>query len=181
MTCSYKIKKGFTIIEALVGISVLMFALVGPLLLIYRTSQTASELRDHTVAAYLALEGVEAIRSIRDGRSLANPRFFSVADWLGSLRQCVGVLCTVDVNTGLETPAIAVCTGTCSPLRVSRTGQYGYNYNNSNPVSPFTRSITLSENSLVLHTHATATISVSWKNKSGQDRSINYEYHIFSW
>lgn len=176
-----KKKNGFTIIEALVGVSILMFAMIGPLLLVYRTSQTASDLRDHTVAAYLALEGMEAIRSIRDGRTLVNPRFWVTMDWLGPLRQCVGAWCTIDVNTGLTLPVTTVCAGTCPPLRTSRTAQYGYNYDGSNPASPFTRAVTLTESASILYTHATATISVSWKNKLGQDRSINYEYHIFRW
>lgn len=183
MNSLQKRKKGFTIIEALIGVSILMFAMIGPLLLVYRTSQSASDLRDHTVAAYLALEGMEAIRSIRDGRTLLNPRFLTVSnmDWLGPLRQCVGAWCTIDVNTGLALPTVTLCTGACQPLRVSRTAQYGYNYDSSNPASPFTRSVTLDEAPSILHSHATATISVSWKNKLGQDRSINYEYHIFKW
>lgn len=167
-------KSGFTLIEALFAITIMMFALLGPIVLINNSVKAVHEIRDQSIASYLAFEAIEAIRNVRDHRALANPRHLVINDWLGSMRQCVGTPCTVDVDVfGL--PLFTVCGGTCPPLRLSAIG---YDYNVANPISPFTRSIVFDETGPP-NWHATATVSVSWPGL--RPRSVTYEYHIYNW
>lgn len=62
--------KGFTLVETMVAIGVLAIALVGPFVAI-RTALVASYVaRDQLIASQLAQEGMEYIRSVRDGNYL---------------------------------------------------------------------------------------------------------------
>ncbi len=171
----HKQKSGFTLIEALFGITIIMFALLGPLMLINNSLKAAHEVRDQTIASYLAFEAIEAIRNVRDERALENPTHGPDADWLGSMRQCVGSPCWLDVNnTG--TPAFTACGGACPAMERSATG---YGYGGMGSTSSFVRSIILDEAAAMPHYHATATISVSWQGVTS--RSVIYEYHIYNW
>lgn len=63
---------GFTVIEAFVGISVLLIGIVGPMTLVNRNFQVSRFSRDQITAYYLAQEAVEVIRQVRDDNLLAN-------------------------------------------------------------------------------------------------------------
>lgn len=170
-----KFTTGFTLVEALFGITIMMFALLGPLILINNSLKSAHEVRDQTIASYLAFEAIEAIRNVRDERAFENPTHSVDQDWLGSMRQCVGALCLLDVNNA-GTPSFTVCGGTCAPLQKSATG---YGYGGIGPASHFTRMIIFEESAALPNYHATATIRVSWPGVT--PRSVVYEYHIYNW
>lgn len=180
----YKCKQittGFTLVEALVAVTLLMFAAIGPLLLIDSSLRSAYETKDRTIAAFLALEGMEAVRAVRDHHSLSNPRRLDSIDWLGSvasLRQCVGQNCVIDIDSA-GIPEVLPCAGACPPLRESSVR--GYSYNGADPVSSFTRYFSIEELPNLPNYHATTTIVVSWTTAAGRTRSLTYEYHIFNW
>lgn len=58
--------KGFTIIEALVAISILTIAVTGPLSLASKGLSYSSYAKDEITAFYLANEAIDTIRNIRD-------------------------------------------------------------------------------------------------------------------
>lgn len=97
--------KGFTLVETLVAITVLALALVGPFSAVENSLFGSYVARDQLVAAALAQEGVEYIRSIRDNNYL-NGR--SWVDGFNGYSQCysssIGVTpsgtCTVDPTIG---------------------------------------------------------------------------------
>ena len=60
------IKKAFSLIEALVAISILMIGILGAFILVVRTLASAPVVQSRLVAANLAQEGVELVRQIRD-------------------------------------------------------------------------------------------------------------------
>lgn len=62
--------KGFTLIETLVAVSILLLAIAGPLTIAARGLFAASAAKDQTVAFFLAQEGIEIIRSVRDTNGL---------------------------------------------------------------------------------------------------------------
>lgn len=64
--------KGFTLIESLVAVTILMIALVGPVSVMHRTYSAAYIAKDKLTASYLAQEGVEYVRAERDNAYLAN-------------------------------------------------------------------------------------------------------------
>lgn len=63
--------KGFTLIEALVSMAVILVAVIGPLGLISNAINISRQERDRITAAFLAEEVVENFRAYRDGFVLA--------------------------------------------------------------------------------------------------------------
>src|SRR4051812_36397281 len=59
-------QQGFSLIEALVALAILSVALVPAVLLSNSALRAASVIRDDTIAAGLAQEGIEVVRTIRD-------------------------------------------------------------------------------------------------------------------
>jgi len=57
---------GFTLIETLIAVTILTFAVSGPLYTAGRALVAAEIARDQLVASYLAQEGVESVRAMRD-------------------------------------------------------------------------------------------------------------------
>lgn len=75
-------KRGFTVIEAFVGIAVLLIGVVGPMVLVNKNFQSARFSRDQITAYYLAQEAIEVVRQIRDD-NLLNSR-----PWDENLNAC---------------------------------------------------------------------------------------------
>jgi Tfp pilus assembly protein PilV len=61
---------GFTLVETLVAISLLTIAIVAPIALTAQSLSTAYYARDQITAFYLAQEGIEIVRSVRDSNVL---------------------------------------------------------------------------------------------------------------
>lgn len=64
-------KKGFTLLETLVAIAILLIAVVGPMSIIGGSLSQISTVRDQTIAVNLAQEGIEVVRQKRDSNMLA--------------------------------------------------------------------------------------------------------------
>src|SRR3990167_10137401 len=81
--------KGFTIIESLVAITVLVLAITGVTSAIQTGISSYIFSKDQIIAFYLAQEGVEQIRNIRDENSLKNPQ----QPWLTGIASSVSDPC----------------------------------------------------------------------------------------
>ncbi len=66
MAKAKNLKKGFSLIEALVAISILMVGILGAFILVVRTLASTPVVQARLVAANLAQEGVELVRVLRD-------------------------------------------------------------------------------------------------------------------
>ena len=62
--------RGFTLIETLVAITILLVAIVGPMSAIGTSLSQMSISRDQIIAINLAQEGIEAIRQERDSKMI---------------------------------------------------------------------------------------------------------------
>src|SRR5665213_1019796 len=67
-------QRGFTLVETLAAISLITIAIVAPMALTVQSLQAAYYARDQITASNLAQEGIEAIRSVRDGNILATAK-----------------------------------------------------------------------------------------------------------
>lgn len=139
---------GLTLIETLVAISVLMVAVSGALSLSNKSLQSASYAKDQITAFYLAAEGLEGIRSVRDGNLIIG------SNWLAGLGPCNASGCYFDGTTSV----VSSCSGTCGPLRFNQTsGLYGYNAAWPNTI--YTRTIRLDT---VAANERLVTVTVTW-------------------
>lgn len=100
----YQSQQGYSLIEVLIAVAVLLLSIVGPLTIAAKSLQTASDSTDQMVATYLAQEGVEAIMALRQHSVIAavkDNEFGQAWDWvddprLGDCRDSAG--CNFDTN-----------------------------------------------------------------------------------
>ncbi len=122
--CSYS--GAFTLIETMVAVSILMLAVAGPLFTAGRAIVAAVTARDQLTASYLAQEGIEYVRAMRDNEflithqagganvsSTAWDRFLNGSD-SASITQCRTTTCTVDTY-----PTVLMGTGSGFSLQPS--------------------------------------------------------------
>lgn len=140
--------RGFTLVETMVAIAVLTTSIVGPMYVLQQGVVGSYAARDRLIASGLAQEGVEFVHGLRDNNYLYNmahptaPRsWFYGMDGTDSTMNCTQTSsCAIDVyyNT------VTLCTGTCTPLRLSSTGLYNQNpASETNVATRFTRSLRL--------------------------------------
>lgn len=144
--------KGFTLIETLVAITILTTAIVGPFYAIQSASRTSYLARDNVIAASLAQEAIEYIRSVRDNNYLAGQ------DWLEGLESCLPGPCTVDptqlsgdIGTNIE------------PLYLSTTNVY--NQQRAGEQTRYTRTV---EMTTINEHEVTITVTVEWERHGAQ-------------
>lgn len=127
---------GFTLIEALIAITILTFAITATFTAVQSGLASSVESRDQITSFYLAQEAVEYIRNKRDTNSLTGSHWLSgFAESSGD--PCYpGKACTIDIVTS----TIAACPSpsSCPVLKQNRTvgsvteGMYGYTSSWSN-------------------------------------------------
>lgn len=167
--------KGFTLVETLVAISILMISIVGPMYSVFKAVQTTYIARDQLIATALAQEGIEYVIHFRDNHYLYNVKNPSTPiSWTSGLAPCIGQNCMVDVTVS-ETTAPVTCSGTCSPLTISDTGLYGYAP--SGTPSRFTRTVsiqTIGANEMMI------TSTVTWIN-AAMPFSVSVHEDLYNW
>jgi len=72
--------RGFTILETLVAITIILIAITGPLDIIAHSLKASYYSRDEVTAFYLAQEAIEYARNERDNNELS--QYTAVKDWL---------------------------------------------------------------------------------------------------
>lgn len=166
---------GFTLIEALVAISVLVMSLTGPLTLATKAISEAKISQNQMIAFYLAQEAEEYIRNRRDSN------FLSGADWLNGLvsgsNNCgTANGCTVDIPND----QILNCTGGgCPNIKYDASVKY-YNYTDGQNTI-FKRTVKIDQINIGGgNNEAKVGVIVEWPEKSGV-KSFTLEDHLFNW
>lgn len=169
-------KKGFTIIETLVAIAILMIAIAGPLTIANKGLQTATYARDQMIASYLAQETMEYMKNTRDNN------IYSGYNWLngfGSGGSCVnstGNYCDADPRDGF-TQANCPGIGT-DPKCQLFIDSNGYNHKSLGSPSPFYRFFSMESQTAdgqPTGTEETAHVVVYW-----MEGSIPYDVDLTS-
>lgn len=163
--------RGFTLIETLVAITVVVTAIAGPLAIATKGLSSAFFARDQIAAFYLAQEAIEYIRNVRDTNTLSdNP------DWLSGFASCVSGDCTIDATELQVGNAVALCPqGGCPALKYNEiSGLFNHRTGNE---SPFTRTVRLST---VNGNEVSIGVTISWKTGIFS-RQFKVRENILNW
>lgn len=169
-------RRGFTLIETLVAITVVVTAMIGPLYAVQQSLNASRSAREQLIASSLAQEGVEFVRSIRDNNYLYVLKTGATRSWLfgvdgsGGSANCTTATCVVD-----PTQLTVTRTTTPQPLRLSSNNLY--NQAGSGTVTPYTRTIQITS---VSSTEIVLTVIVSWTSK-GQARNVTITERLHDW
>lgn len=159
-------KTGFTLVETLVALSVLILAVTGPLTLASFAIRSSGYSQNQIIAFYLAQEALEYVKNKRDNNALKDE------EWLGGLGNCRGTSgCTIDVpNNDIKN---------CNPCQKLKYDSATGFYNQSTGIdTPFTREVKLRD--IVEGREAKITVIISWQERL-IPRSFSIEENILNW
>ena len=158
--CSLLDEFGFTLVEALVALVILTVALGPALVLSSNISSTASVAQHNLIAANLAQEGLEVIRTLRD------------ANWYNGSSFDTGL---TDGIYRIEWNSNAlIALGSNPPLKLN-AGLYNYS---SGTDTIFKRTVTITK----ISSEELRIISdITWTEKGNRARDVKAESHLFDW
>jgi Tfp pilus assembly protein PilV len=178
---------GFTLVESLVAISILMVAIVTPMTIAQKGLSSAMYSKDQMTASFLAQDAIEFIKNKRDEIGLViGGGIREDKDWLNSISGCTDDNnCDIDTITG-EIKAAG------EPLSVNRDSDgnflyYGQSSGDNFSTSKFTRKINIVYKTLKgdsdgssVSDEALVTVTVSWQNGASPEsvvvKSFIYNY-----
>ncbi|MEK7101886.1 MAG: prepilin-type N-terminal cleavage/methylation domain-containing protein [Patescibacteria group bacterium] len=198
--------KGFTLIETMVAITILTFAIAGPMFTASRSIIAAQTARDQLTAMYLAQEGIEYVRMMRDNAYLeayhegdsdisskAWDNFLNnpASDWtIAKCRASVHASKICTLGSILEASPLVSCpSDTCDPLYLTNCTNSSGELSCTPPsiytsqdlsgsvVSPFTRSI---QGITITENEVKIVSTVSW-NFHGTPYAVTVSDHLTAW
>ena len=192
-----KNNKGFTLLETLVAVGLLMVAVVGPLTIAQKSLSSSYYTRDRITAYYLAQDAIEFVRSARDNASLGYPVPPQKSAW-GDFQ---GVFLTCFTTNGCEfdttlnninlssNAAVTECQGgLCRLMNYNKTTGW-YNYSpisgdtlTGNQPSIFRRKINLVQ-SPFSPDEVQVKVTVSWRSAifGPTERSFTLQDNLLNW
>lgn len=180
--------KGFTLIETMVAVAIITLAVSGPLSAVNSGLVASYTARDQMTASYLAQEGVEYVRAMRDDVYLTNYQSNSTqnawSDFIntsnrgvtGNIGSCIApAICTIDPTQPMGN-ALAACGSSCGPLYTLGDGRYTQSTNNTTKTI-FTRTMQATS---ISATEEKITSTVSWLTH-GQPFHVTVTDHLTPW
>lgn len=194
--------RGFTLVEALVAIAIISLSVAGPLVTANRAVTAAQNARQQLTASYLAQEGIEYVRAMRDNEYLialnsgsenassnAWNNFFNGLD-AASITQCRVTTCLFDPAQNMGTGSglsLNPCVGpSCTPLQLATiaNGQFAYTQQGGTATS-FTRKIQVNDvidtvTGVINPNEVRVVSTVSWMFHA-TPYSVTITDHLTSW
>ena len=168
-----KRQKGFTLVEVLIAITVLIIGILSGFILITRALYNVAVIKDRLTASFLAQEGIELTRQIRDSNFL---RILSEesADWRDELGDGTYIIeSRVDSEESIKLVSIAEDE---DHLFLYNDILKIYNYSDGEPTN-FNRKIkitTISDDEICVEA------IMQWKTKR-IDFDLTVEDHLYNW
>ncbi len=169
--------RGFSLVESLVAIVILITAITGVSSAIRTAISSYTLSRDQIIAFYLAQEGFEFIRNMRDQNALNTPAL----PWLTGIASNIndpcwfGNACIVDpINSNVPTRCSAI--GSCPVLRQDTTNLF-FGHNGAWAATKFRREIILTQ---VDAKEISVLVTVSWTHGSS-NQEFRARENILNW
>ena len=159
--------KGFSLIEVITAVFILTVGVGGAFSLIYQTLSAVYVVRSELTASFLAQEGIEIVKNLRDNAWLES-RAATSTDWLANLSAAGGDY-EVDASTQYLTQAYGP-----NYMKVDDDGFYNYS---SGTQTNFTRKVSLSN---VSTTTVQVAVTINWET-GGRDHSLEVVESITNW
>ncbi len=169
-----KHRAGFTLIETLVAVSLLVISVAAPMTLAAQSLSSAFYARDQVTAFHLAQEAIEAIRSVRDGNALLNAQGVST-DLLEGIPNTNGQPFTIDTRDN----NMELCSGTCDKLR-SDGEFYGYGIGGGWQDTRFTRTVRAEFVGGNID-EVKISVEVRWQTGKFQERAFTIHENLYRW
>jgi prepilin-type N-terminal cleavage/methylation domain-containing protein len=164
-----KNKAGYSLVEVLVAITVLLIALVGPLTIAYSGLKRSVQSKDNTTAVFLAQEGIEAIVKLREDAALGADSYDDLSQVWDNVFDTLHSRCADSSGCGVvvnDDGSIAVgnvyaCSGGNCLIKYSDTARVPYKQGGSvaGVDTAFTRVLRVN---VVNNSHAEVSSTVSW-------------------
>jgi len=125
---------GFTLVEALIAISILMIAIATPISLSQKALSSATLSRDQMTASFLAQDGLEAVKNLRDQIAIRYDSSNPNTDWLSSFRdKCI---CIIDRQCNLDLLEAVYCNINSTSDDLSANNSIIGSANNDSSINP---------------------------------------------
>ena len=190
--------RAFTLIETMIAVTILTFAVAGPLFTASRVVVAAQTARSQLTASYLAQEGIEYVRLMRDNEYISAYRVggsdVSSVAWMNflngenrsSITACRATECTFDPTRDMGSGSgfsLQPCSGnSCGPLYLA-SGIYTQRSDIVGSVrTPFTRTIQVVDipGTVDEYPDKRAISKVSW-SFHGTPYSVTITEHLTPW
>ncbi len=171
-----KNQRGLTIIEALVSLVVLSMGLIPALAIISSSIRLSSLIKNNLIAANLAQEGVEVIRSLRDANWFEDKQFDN--NLVGAIGETKTWQVESSTNWGDNVPVAVLIPDTSPPLKYDPVkGLYNYT---DGVDSDFKREVTVARVVNPCSCELIVTSKVTWVQQ-GATKTVLAESHLFNW
>lgn len=159
--------KGFTIIEVIFAIFVAIVGILAAYVIVQQIISFTYQAGSRLTAAYLAKEGIEIVRNIRDGNWVD----FATPPWDDGLA-------SGNYEAGYNDASLTGCVGACGydNLRFLKINGGFYNYSSGNDTK-FKRKITITQIGL---DELEISVEVTWKEK-GKTSKITAQENLYNW
>jgi len=160
--------RGFTLVEALVAIAIMIVGILSALVLVTRVLYSTTIIQDRLTASFLAQEGMELVRQIRDTNFIKKLNREDV-DWSNGLEAGNYIIDARDLQlTKVESDNI--------PNLLYDNGSGYYNYLSGDPTF-FKREIIIEQ---INANQIRVKVLMNWKSK-GINFDLEVENHLFNW
>lgn len=182
-------KKGFALMEVIVALFLISSGIIGSYILINSTISATTHASSNFTAAYLAQEGIEIVRNIRDTNWLQG----ATVVWNRGLQGCSGSCdgspdngCIADYsfaanpNIDLSFPAYKYNNagdGKGPVLKINTNGFYDYSLSPPSTLTNFRRKITIDSS---VNYMLKVCVWVGWEDK-GVSHSVIVRENLYNW
>ncbi|MEZ4200297.1 MAG: prepilin-type N-terminal cleavage/methylation domain-containing protein [Candidatus Paceibacterota bacterium] len=175
----YSTQQGYSLVEVLVAVAVLLISIVGPLTIASKGLKNASTAKQQNTAFFLAQEGLESVVKLREDSALdafvnSTGDVWSAVEALDDSDVCsIANPCGVDIENG---GSLFLCSDrTCDLYRMS-SGQARFEHNETGSATVYNRQIILSADSERLYVQSI----VTWGEAADERVALSmYLYNIY--